>query len=179
MFKHTISELKEALVCLQAGQVTLEYPFRPHPPDGEFRGLPQVEASNCIGCGACANACPARLISLSDDGEYRLLEFELGRCTYCASCRDACPQQAITMSPEFETSTGSKDDLVVKIRLKLVRCRLCGQVVTTQRALDRVKNDLAQSGKFSVEMISGLDLCLSCKRKEALRTTSLVMEVAR
>ena len=34
MFKHTISELKEALVCLQAGQVTLAYPFQPHPAEG-------------------------------------------------------------------------------------------------------------------------------------------------
>jgi len=178
MFRHTISELKEALVCLQAGQVTLRYPFQPHPAEGEFRGLPAVEASRCIGCGACANACPARVISLEDIEGYRLVKFELGRCTYCASCRDACPQEAISMSPMFETATGAAADLVISLRLKLAYCRVCGAPLGTRRALEWVQSALSETGEYPGEMIKGLEMCLPCKRRQALTTAILLEEVA-
>ncbi len=176
MFKHTVSELKEALVCLRAGQVTLPYPFQPHPPEEGFRGLPSLDPAHCVGCGACANACPARLILVSDAGRYRTLDFKLGRCTYCASCRDVCPQQAITMTSQFELSTTMLDDLNIRVQLKLVRCRNCGDVVSTQRMVNLVKEKLDTSD-LNMENTAYLDLCLDCKRQAAISTPSLIMEV--
>jgi len=167
MFKHTISELKEAVVCLKAGQVTLNYPFEPHPPEENFRGKPVVDVMRCIGCGACANICPPRLIQLQDVDGYRQITFELGRCTYCANCRDVCPEKAITMSPQFETSTASLDDLLINMKLKLVKCRSCGKAVTTQRIVDKVKNILNEKQYTQTDNIN---LCLTCKRKQALNS---------
>ena len=175
MFKHTISELKEALVCLQAGQVTLKYPFQPHPPDENFRGKPVIDFLSCIGCGACANACPPRLIILRDMDGYRQITFELGRCTYCGSCRDVCPEHAISMSTQFETATPSLDDMILRLKLKLVRCRICGQVVATQRIVNKVVNILTESGHEKSQTMN-VDLCLHCKRKQAL-TPVFVQEV--
>lgn len=176
MFKHIISELKEALVCLQAGQVTLAYPFQPHPPGGEFRGKPVLDVDKCIGCGACANACPARLITLDDVNGYRTLHFELGRCTYCASCRDVCPQQALRMSPQFELSTSSLEDLQIYVQFKLVLCRSCGEAVGTQRSVNLVNDKLAAS-ELHQDDRDYLDLCIACKRKLAIHTPSLNLEV--
>ena len=174
MLKHTISELKEALVCLQAGQVTLKYPFEPHPPEENFRGKPVVDNLRCIGCGACANVCPPRLIQLKDVDGYRQLTFELGRCTYCANCRDVCPEQAITMSLQSETSTTVMDDLLISLKLKLVKCRSCGQAVTTQRIVNKVKGILNDK-QFS--QTDNLNLCLACKRKQALASPVFFKEV--
>ena len=174
MFKHTISELKEALVCLQAGQVTLGYPFQPHPPEGDFRGKPVVEGALCIGCGACAKACPPRLISLSDEDSYRRIHFELGRCTYCGSCRDVCPEKAIRMSEQFETATGSTSDLCIEIRLKTTSCRLCGAVVGTQREIHKIEGKLTEQ---QLTESARLDLCVPCKRKEALNHSSLMLDI--
>jgi len=179
MFKHFISELKETLICLEAGQVTLGYPFQPHAPEAGFRGLPVVDPLLCIGCGACASACPARLIDMTDDGDHRTVSFELARCTYCGSCRDVCPAEAVTMSMQFETATASTQDLRISMKLKLVRCVLCGDVVGTQRATDRVVRDLVAATGGTAETIGWLDLCLACKRKEAMATPALAIEVTR
>ena len=174
MLKHTISELKEAVVCLKAGQVTLNYPFEPHPPEENFRGKPVVDGVRCIGCGACANICPPRLINLKDADGYRQITFELGRCTYCANCRDVCPEKAITMSSQSETSTSSIDDLLISLKLKLVKCRSCGEVVTTQRIVDKVKYKLNEEQHNQTD---NLNLCISCKRRSALKSPVFYRDV--
>ena len=176
MFKHTISELKEALVCLQAGQVTLGYPLQPHPAEENFRGKPVVDFARCIGCGACANVCPPRLILLEDVNSYREVSFTLGRCTYCGSCRDVCPTQAIQMSAQFETATPDIDDMNIMLRLKLITCRECGEVITTRRMANRVENALHEAGYDQTENV---DLCLSCKRKLGLSSPAWIVEVSR
>ena len=176
MFKHTISELKEALVCLQAGQVTLPYPFQPHPVEETFRGRPVLDTHQCMGCGACANACPSRLISLTDANGKRSLHFDLARCTYCGNCSDACPQEALALSTQFETSTANPDDLAIHAEFILLTCRDCGAVVGTQREVDVVREKLRGSPIHS-NYAEYFDLCLTCRRKYAIHTPSLMLEV--
>lgn len=178
MLKHTVSELKEAILCLKAGQVTLGYPFEPHAPAPGFRGLLQLDGDKCIGCGACANACPARLITLDDRDGYRTLDFALARCTYCARCRDVCPQQAITMSEQFETATAFPADLRLTVKLRLVHCRQCGAVVGTRRAVNKVLNELPEKLGLPAEKMDWMDVCLPCKRARALHEAVLKAEVA-
>jgi hydrogenase-4 component H len=177
MFKHTISELKEALVCLEAGQVTLGYPFVPHPADENFRGKPTLNIRKCMSCGACGNACPARLITITDHDGMRSLHFELSRCTYCGNCRDACPQEAITLTSQFELSTTTPEDLVIHADFNLVTCRECGQVIGTQRQVDLVREKLSTSDRVHLADLAYLDLCIECKRKAFIHAPDLTLEV--
>ena len=50
-----LSKLKEAVICLKAGRVTLPYPVQARPVPEKFRGRPIFDAAKCIGCAGCAN----------------------------------------------------------------------------------------------------------------------------
>ena len=60
------SKIKQVLLVLKPGVVTLKYPFEPHPPAKGFRGQPVWDHHKCVGCGGCAAHCPARTILVRD-----------------------------------------------------------------------------------------------------------------
>jgi len=77
---------------------------------------PLIHSSQCIGCGACAKACPEKNVLGIVRGKVELLN--PGNCIGHGACADACPVDAIslvlgtaergvdipTLSPDFETS---------------------------------------------------------------------------
>lgn len=133
-------KIKQALICLKAGRVTLGYPFTPHDPEGDFRGLPRVDVNRCIGCGGCAEVCPARLIRVVDtDQDTRVLVFLYERCTFCGRCAEVCPENAIEMTGEYELSTDDvHDDMVGEYHIFMGPCERCGRCYEPPTALDRL-----------------------------------------
>jgi hydrogenase-4 component H len=134
-----VSKLKEAIICLRAGRVTLPYPFAPHPPAPGFRGTVSMDAEKCTGCGGCANVCTPRAIVVSDPSqEIRVLEFFLERCTYCARCAEVCPEEAISVTEQFETATDEVGDLHMRVEVYMGSCQRCGRCFETSTALDKL-----------------------------------------
>ena len=79
-----LSKLKEAVICLRAGRVTLPYPAQARPVPEKFRGRPIFDAAKCIGCAGCANNCPAREILVVDVcQEIRILKNGVHIASYC------------------------------------------------------------------------------------------------
>ncbi len=130
------AKAREAWICLSAGRVTLPYPYAPAPPAPGFRGLPEVNASRCIGCGGCASVCTPGLIAIADDGPRATLTWSLARCTYCGRCAEVCPEEAVTMSAEFETATADVRDLTTVVDVFMGSCNRCGRCYRTQTPLD-------------------------------------------
>ena len=135
-----LSKLKEAILCLKAGRVTLPYPAQPQPVPARFRGRPLFDAAKCIGCAGCANNCPAREILVYDVcQEVRILKYLGRRCTYCGRCADVCPEKAITMSHEFENATDAIGDLQQKLDLFMSTCQRCGRCFKEPSPLEQLK----------------------------------------
>ncbi len=65
------------------------------------RGLLRIDVNECKGCGLCIEACPPRVIALSERLNhygYRTAEYAGAGCTGCGICFMACPEPgAITV----------------------------------------------------------------------------------
>lgn len=135
-----LSKLKETVICLGAGRVTLPYPAEAQPAPENFRGRPVFDAAKCIGCAGCANNCPAREILVFDVcQEIRVLQYLGRRCTYCGRCADVCPEKAINMSKEFENSTPQIGDLHQRLELFMSTCQRCGRCFKGSSVLENLK----------------------------------------
>ena len=135
-----LSKFKEAMICALAGRVTLSYPAEPAPAPKNFRGRPIFDATRCIGCGACANNCPAREVLVFDPcQEIRILKYLGRRCTYCGRCAELCPEKAITMSQDFENGTGAIGDLHQRMELFMSTCQRCGRCFDPPSVLEQLK----------------------------------------
>ncbi len=126
-----LRELKEAVRALIKGPYTSKFPFEPHVPAEGFRGLPEFHEDDCVGCGACANVCPARAIEVRDEDSERVLVYRWDLCIYCGQCEANClTGEGIILSSKFDiASTEGRDDLRQEIRKDLVLCECCGEVI--------------------------------------------------
>jgi len=134
-----ISKLKQALICLKAGRVTLPYPYKPLPPPEGFRGRPKVDIDKCIGCAGCANVCPSRAIEVTDLNEgWRRIQFHLTRCISCGRCQEVCPEEAVKLTDQFELSTNTTEDLTVAIEIYMDTCQRCARCFKPEHPLDKM-----------------------------------------
>ena len=93
-------------------------------------GVPVVDADKCTACGACAKACPRRIIELRNKGKkdrrvyVSCVNKEKGAvamktcanaCIGCGKCAKVCPMEAITVA----------DNLSYIDYKKCIACRKC------------------------------------------------------
>jgi NADH-quinone oxidoreductase subunit I len=94
--------------------VTEQYPQERPEISDRFRGQPRLlkDADGkllCTACGACALACPEKLIKIGSvrDPETKKkvlteFDFDMSRCMFCGICQEACPSNSIALSGDFE-----------------------------------------------------------------------------
>jgi hydrogenase-4 component H len=132
MRKPKLRELVEAVKALIRGPYTSKFPATPPEiPDG-FRGAPEYREADCVGCGACAEVCPARAITMTDDAERRVrrLSLRYDNCIYCQTCERACiTKEGIKLSKRWNLVTTDRPSIEAAVVKDLVLCEHCDGVV--------------------------------------------------
>ena len=156
------------------GSATYGYPLEPYNvPDG-FRGKPAYDYEKCIGCAACAVACPSNAINVKFDKKKDKLvwEFNCARCIFCGRCDEVCPTNAVMLSKEFEMSVKfNKEDLMERGELDVQRCDVCHKVFTTKKLiaydLERLKK-VGWSEETLAAKTSYIHTCQECKKNSVV-----------
>ncbi len=58
-----------------------------------FQSYPQLNPDLCVGCGKCAESCPAHVIQI----ENKKAKFRRKGCISCFCCQEMCPMKAISV----------------------------------------------------------------------------------
>ena len=175
MRKPKLRELKEAIRALFSRPYTTRFPFEPHtPPDG-FRGKPEFDEDHCIGCGACAEVCPALAIRVTDDADAdppaRRLELRYDKCIFCGQCELNCPtKEGVKLTKTFDMSTLDRSECVVRIDHELVICEVCGAIVGTPKHLRWVAERLGAKAYANPTLIVSADGSMRLAAKDAGRS---------
>ncbi|MDR0498172.1 MAG: NADH-quinone oxidoreductase subunit I [Holophagales bacterium] len=120
--------LRQILTTTKKRQ-TVQYPEMKRPVSDGYRGLHELKrhednSIKCVACFMCAEACPARCITIDAEefgdlntlqgiAEKRpvLFQIDMLRCIFCGMCQEACPKDAIWLRKNYELSCKSRDEM--------------------------------------------------------------------
>ncbi len=160
------------------GQATYAYPFEPYEIVEGYRGKPSYTYEKCIGCTACANACPSNAINvkMNESKDKLVWEFNCGRCIFCGRCDEVCPTGAVVLSDQFENAVKfDKENLKERGEMDLQKCEICDRVFTTKRLIAYDLQRLRKAGwseEYLAQKTKFMKTCPDCKREHSVEYVS-------
>jgi formate hydrogenlyase subunit 6/NADH:ubiquinone oxidoreductase subunit I len=121
-----------------------------------------VDPDRCLGCFACASACPEQRITWEDREGSRRFRAPAVCAGDCTRCRDACPADAVRLEPMGETAGGPSEPL--SWSLPLARCRRCREPFTTQQILALLSRTMEATVGLPAGEADWPTCCPACRR---------------
>ena len=151
MRKPKLRELKEAITALIKGPYTSKFPKVPATVPEHFRGTPTYVPDECVGCGSCAQVCPAGAIEIvdeyrEDEGKMvRRIERHWGSCIFCSQCYEYCiTSKGIELDPDFEKSCFQMEDAINTHDKELLFCEHCHTPITAKDHIKWISRQLGE-----------------------------------
>jgi formate hydrogenlyase subunit 6/NADH:ubiquinone oxidoreductase subunit I len=151
-----------------------------------FRGDPHVDQAKCVGCGACANVCPADAIEIVGSGTERIVRFKREDCIFCATCQDVCPSEAVELRAGEKAWFREKGASRSEARLELRTCLLCGTPFLPDAqlnwAMSKVEEKLDLGTDERSKLQRSFNICMQCRRTsigEVREAKSILASLAR
>ena len=165
-----IRELREAVVSLLTPAYTSSFPGKPHTPFENFRGKPEVDDKNCVGCETCANVCPPGAITIEDDRESgkRTIIRNYGKCIFCGMCQQHCiTGKGVKLSDKvFDLAVFDREKVIETQEKELVVCKHCGAIITTAEHIQYLHKKLGTKAFSSILNLNMLNEKLQLAPKE-------------
>src|SRR5512137_161424 len=84
------------------------------------RGIHELDATICIGCGTCARVCPNSCIEMVHfkfgsplkNKKMQFPQIDFGRCMFCGLCVDECPVECLKMGKKVIMAGWERKDIV-------------------------------------------------------------------
>lgn len=144
----------------------------------EGYGYPRRDVEKCIGCYACYNTCPEKVITLDDIDNKRVYGNLIYACVDCKECVETCPEEAIEVLPGFELMAYLLEIPLRDIEHDMQQCKSCKGYYAPIKHIDHAKGKVLDAGITHDLKIpeDQWELCPACKRKrvaEEAHTSSL------
>jgi len=135
-----LRELKEAVTAVFSPRFTTRFPAEPCVVPEKYRGKPEFDLDNCIGCGACVNVCPTEALTQSESVEaepaVRKITLRYDTCIFCGNCSDNCTTETgIKLSNEWDLATLDRESTAETHEFELQLCEKCGAIIGTKKHL--------------------------------------------
>jgi len=135
-----LRELREALRSVFSKPYTTKYPKEPHVPYEAFRGKPEFFDEYCVGCGACAEVCPADAIKIIDPEQpvtgrhpVRKIELRYDSCIFCRNCEQNCiTEKGIQLTNKYDLALFDRKLAVESVEKELVICEVCHSIIAAK-----------------------------------------------
>src|SRR5260370_31241678 len=141
---------------ISTGIVTTAYPGAPAQISQHFRGRPSFDFEKWKDARSGEEVCPTGAISLSDNGDAKIVTVDYGLCVFCGLCAEASSDQAVRITQEFELATAERQNLVLTAEYALNADRTHRQLSTAHRGYRNVGRDVENIGQKAREKIHKL-----------------------
>jgi hydrogenase-4 component H len=146
-----IREVLEAVNNIFSRRFTSTFPAGTYEPVKTYRGKPKYNPDICVGCGACAQVCPAKAIEIVDDKKTkkRTLTVKYTDCITCGQCEEKCiVDGGIKLTTDYLTATFSKTSVenFNSVEKEMLVCEHCGELIAP---IDQIRWLIRRLGAYS------------------------------
>ena len=128
------------MVAVFSPRFTTRFPAKPCQVPERYRGKPEFDEKECIGCSACVNVCPTQALTMSDEAKsnppVRKIVQRYDCCIFCGNCQDNCTtEKGIRLTDQWDLATLDRESTKQIHEHELQLCEKCGAIIGAKKHL--------------------------------------------